>query len=257
MNLPDQPKTCSVETCDRPVLATGLCRAHYQRRREHVDVLPDIPVGAVRRGSSLRHEVAERHRASPEGVGLKAPDRDLRGDLEAVLSNVFTPKVGIYPSIGAVRRWYVWSSAGMHEKPRVSRPFATLHAARRYLRGQLGTDWCPPRDVPVADFLPRYVAEAKGLKAGVYWEDQTMVYVVSVELPGMLGPQRGAIVTTDHELAHIVANGGLPAAQMTIDAVKGRDRAEAAAAIDEMMVDAEWHGELRERLWGREVRHAA
>jgi hypothetical protein len=36
---------CSAPTCDRPALTRGLCPTHYQRWRQHGDVMPDKEIG--------------------------------------------------------------------------------------------------------------------------------------------------------------------------------------------------------------------
>lgn len=56
----DQP--CSVEECDRPVCARGLCMAHYQRQRRH----GELGAGALLR-PGFRPEATAAVTVSPSG----------------------------------------------------------------------------------------------------------------------------------------------------------------------------------------------
>lgn len=40
----NQTKMCSIDDCTNPLLAKGLCAAHYRRVKRHGDVQADQPV---------------------------------------------------------------------------------------------------------------------------------------------------------------------------------------------------------------------
>ena len=59
--MSDVPKKCSVEGCDGPVMAKGLCSTHYQRQRRE-----GLHHGQVGRPREYPSEISDKHHGAPK-----------------------------------------------------------------------------------------------------------------------------------------------------------------------------------------------
>jgi hypothetical protein len=231
MSLPDKP-TCAVPGCLRTTTAKGLCQAHYQRHQKTGDVQADVPVRR-KSGTAVLEEARRKREAGPVGVGLREPGPDLRDGIERLYEPGW-PRYpeGIYLQPEG-RRWYVWVADDPWSEPKLSQPFVTLKAARRYLNERLGKRTLIDGDKPLRKLLPRHSEEVRNLPPGAYLDLDRQVYVAVLGEPGSLKGRMAVVVETS-EVARMLASLGAVGARALSDRLYERDREAARAALAEM-----------------------